>query len=105
MIKELFPYCQYGNTPHFRYYIFFVEECIMNEKYEGYTAGRCEVRVDEEQYSINEFRYLTNKKSFYWFRDLVECRHFNIIGLFIIKSILKYYYYETFTRDTKKSKR
>jgi hypothetical protein len=92
MLKELFPYCQYGNTPHFRYYIFFVEECIMNEKYEGYTAGRCEVRVDEEQYSINEFRYLTNKKSFWKFRDLVECRHFNIIGLFIIKSILKYVY-------------
>lgn len=97
MIKELFPYCQYGNTPHFRYYIFFVEECIMNEKYEGYTAGRCEVRVDEEQYSINEFRYLTNKKSFWKFRDLVECRHFNIIGLFIIKSILKYYYYDNKT--------
>lgn len=97
MIKELFPYCQYGNTPHFRYYTFFVEECIMNEKYEGYTAGRCEVRVDEEQYSINEFRYLTNKKSFCKFRDLVECRHFNIIGLFIIKSILKYYYYDNKT--------
>lgn len=94
MLKELFPYCQYGNTPHFRYYIFFVEECIMSDAYKGYTAGRCEVRVDEEQYSINEFRYFTNKKSFYWFRDLVEFRHFNIIGLFIIKSILKYYYYE-----------
>ena len=91
MIKELLPYKQY-NGWHFRYYIGFVEEIIMNEKYFNYIAGRCEVRVDEEQYAINEYRFFTNKKSFYKFRDLVECRHYNIISLWIIKLVLKYYY-------------
>lgn len=92
IIKELFPYKQYGGKYHFRYYIFFVEEGIRNENYFGYTGGRCEVRVDEEQYSINEYRFLTNKKSFYWFANLVECRYYNAIGLRIIKLIIKYLY-------------
>jgi len=76
-IKELLPYKQYHG----------------NKQFYGFTAGRCEVRVDEEQYSINEYRFLTNKKSFYRFSNLVECRHYNIIGLWIIKMILKYYYH------------
>ena len=79
IIKELLPYKQYGGKYHFRYYIFFVSEGIRNERYFGYEGGRCEVRVDEEQYSINEYRYLTNKKSFYKFADFVECKYYNDI--------------------------
>lgn len=95
MLKELFPYKQYGGKYHFRYYVFFVQELVQNPDYFDYTAGRCEVRVDESAYSINEFRYFTNKKSFWRFKEYVECKYFNIIGLFIIKFILKHYYYET----------
>ena len=94
MLKELLPYKQYGGKYHFRYYVFFVEEGIQNPKYFGFTAGRCEVRVDESAYSIDEFRYFTKKKSFWAFRDYVECKYFNIIGLWVIKLILKYYYRE-----------
>lgn len=93
MYNELFPYKQYDGW-HFRYYVYFVWEGIRNEQYFDYVAGRCEVRVDEEQYSINEYRYLTKKKSFFKFADFIECRHYNAIGLWIIKMILKYYYYE-----------
>jgi hypothetical protein len=95
MLKELFPYKQYGGRYQFRYYVSFVEEGIMNPDYFEYTAGRCEVRVDESAYSIDEFRYLTKKKSFWTFRDYVECKYFNIIGLWLIKFILKHYYYDT----------
>ena len=101
IIKELLPYKQYGGKYHFRYYIFFVEEGIRNENYFGYTGGRCEVRVDEEQYSINEYRFLTNKKSFYWFTNLVECKYYNAIGLLIIKLIIKYLYHETYKHSIK----
>ena len=58
-------------------------------------VGRCEVRIDEEQYAINEYRFLTDKKVLGWFRDLTECHYYNIIGLWIIKLIIKYYYYDT----------
>lgn len=90
-MKELFPYKQY-NGWHFRYYISFVEEAIQNHKYFDYTAGRCEVRIDEEQYTISEYRFFTKRKSFWKFRELVECHYYNIIGLLIIKLILKYVY-------------
>lgn len=93
-LKELFPYPQYGGKWHFRYYVSFVEEGIMNQDYFGYVGGRCEVRVDEEQYAIKEYRYLTNKKSFFQFANFVECKHYNIIGLWLIKMMLKYYYHE-----------
>ena len=98
MLKELLPYKQYDGR-HFKYYIYFVQECIMNENYFDYTAGRCEVRIDEEQYSINEYRYFTNKKSFYKFANFVECKYYNVIGLHIIKLILKYYYYSSFKKE------
>ena len=90
-MKELFPYKQY-NGWHFRYYISFVEEAIQNPKYFCYTAGRCEVDIDEKQFSIDEYRFFTKKKSFKKFRELVECHYYNIIGLFIIKLIIKYVY-------------
>jgi len=95
MLKELFPYKQYDNHRHFKYYIFYVEECVLNHNYFGMEGGRCEVRIDEEQYAINEYRFLTDKKSWVWFRDLTECHYYNIIGLWIIKLIIKYYYYDT----------
>ena len=91
IIKELFPYKQ-CNKYHFRYFVSFVEEGIMNPKYQGYTGGRCEVIINEERYAIDEYRFLTNKKSFYKFVDLVDFKHYNVIGLWIIKLILKYYY-------------
>jgi len=91
ILKELFPYKQYKETKC-RYYICFVEECILNEKFIGYTGGRCEIRVDEEQYAIREYRFLTNKKSFYKFANFIECKHYNIIGLHLIRLILKYCY-------------
>lgn len=94
LIKELFPYKQYGGKRRLRYYVFFVEEGIQNPKYFGFTAGRCEVRVDESAYSIDEFRYFTEKQSFWRFREYIECKYYNIIGLLLIKFILKHYYYE-----------
>ena len=95
ILKELFPYPQYEGKWHFRYYIAFTDEGIMNPEYFGYRGGRLEVMTEERQYPINEYRFLTNKKSFNWFSNLVECRHYNVIGLHIIKLILKYKYYET----------
>jgi hypothetical protein len=94
MIKELLPYPQYKNKWHFKYWITFTGEAILNPKFTDYTGGRLEVYIDKEQYAINEYRFLTNKKSFWIFRDLVECRHVNIIGLYIIKLIIKHYYYD-----------
>ena len=94
-MKELLPYPQYNNKWNFRYYVSFREEGIRNEKYFGYSGGRLEVYVDEEQYSINEYRFLTNKRSFRYFRNLIGCRHFNIIGLRLIKYILYNFYNDT----------
>ena len=52
-----------------RYWLNFTEEFIMNPKYEGYVAGRIEVHVKSEPYSIDEIRYFTNKPDFYKFRE------------------------------------
>ena len=59
IVKELFPYPQYENRWHFKYFITFTEECI-NERYLGVR-----IFTDEEQYNIDEFRVLTKSKSFY----------------------------------------
>jgi len=91
-MKEIFPYHQYLNKWRFRYLTTFTEECIMNERWFGYSGGRLEVYVEEEQYDIDEYRFLTNKKSFRYFRNLIECRHFNVIGLRLIKYILYKFY-------------
>ena len=77
ILKELFPYKQYGGKYHFRYYVFFCQRGNTKTlNYFDYDAGRCEVRVDEEQYSIDEFRYLTKKKIILDFRDYIECKYF-----------------------------
>lgn len=89
--KELFPHPQFENK-HFRYFVSFVEEMIMNDNWPGYVGGRCEVFIDEEQWNIHEYRFFTNKKSFYKFRNFVDFNHYNIIGLWLIKTILYYYY-------------
>ena len=95
ILHELLPYKQYENHWKFRYYIDYVGEAVLNPNYFGCVGGRCEVRIDEEQYAITEFRFLTDKQSFWKFRDLTECHYYNIVGLWIIKLILKYYYYDT----------
>ncbi len=94
IVKELFPYPQYENRWHFKYFITFTEECIMNERYFGYWGGRLEVFTDEEQYNIDEFRVLTKSKSFYRLKNFLECRHLNIIGLLLVKYLLKMFYCE-----------
>jgi len=95
-MKELFPYPQYKGKWHFRYFVIFTEEAIGNKKYLGYSGGRLEVYADKDGYSIKEYRFLTNKRSFGCFRNLIECRHVNIIGLRLIKYILYNFYHDTF---------
>jgi len=95
ILKELFPYKHLDGRYYFRYYINYVSEGVLNHHYFGMEGGRCEVRVDESQYAIDEYRFLTDRQSWWIFRDLTECRNYNIIGLWIIRLILKYYYYDT----------
>lgn len=91
ILKELFPYKQYDEKYKFKYFISFTEECIMNPKYFGYTAGRAEIWEQESEYDVDEYRYLTKKQSFYKFRDFFEFKNVNIIGLFIFRQLIKYY--------------
>ncbi len=53
------------------YFISFVEEfwTDIDPKYKDYVVGRVEVYDDEHDYDIDEIRFLTNKKSWYKFRD------------------------------------
>ena len=43
------------------YFISFTEEGIFNPDYLNYIGGRIEIYVEEEQYAINEIRFLTKK--------------------------------------------
>lgn len=92
MLKELLPYKQFDGKYRYKYFISFVEEGIRNENYFGYTAGRAEIWEQESQYDVDEYRFLTKKQSFYKFRDFWDFRNVNIIGLFIFRLLLKYYY-------------
>src|ERR1035441_931721 len=75
-----------------KYFGYFIGEMIMNPKYNGYRAGRFEVHDEESEYSIDEYRYFTNKKSFKFFDKLVDFKQYNKIELSIIRYILKNYY-------------
>lgn len=54
-----------------QYFLNFVEEGIFNERYieHQYVGGRMEIWVDDQPYAIDEIRFLTNKKSWFEFRD------------------------------------
>lgn len=91
ILKELFPYKQFDGKYRFKYFITFTEEGIQNEKYFGYTGGRAEIFEQESQYDIDEYRYLTKRKSFWGFRDFFEFKNVNIIGLFFFRQLIKYY--------------
>jgi hypothetical protein len=48
------------------YFLSFVEECILNPKWEGYVGGRIEVyEIGSEKYAIEEIRFLTKKLKAY----------------------------------------
>lgn len=59
-MKNLFYLIQYYILNK-KYWLNFVGEFIMNSNYEGYIAGRIEIRDNYNPYSMEEMRYFTNK--------------------------------------------
>lgn len=77
----------------FKYFLTFTEE-FWNGQDPRYTVGRLEIHTDEERFAIEEVRFLTKKKSFYRFREIVDFKHYPLIGVWLIKLIIKLFYYE-----------
>lgn len=58
-------------------FISFVEEAILNPKYEGYIVGRIEVQYPNEAYPLEEIRFFTKDKEYYKFRDEWDMKDIN----------------------------
>ena len=53
-----------------KYYISFIEECVMNPHYQGYIGGRIEVYKRDKPFASHEIRFFTKRiKAFWEFRD------------------------------------
>ena len=53
-----------------KYFISFIEECVMNALYQDYIGGRIEVHKHDEIFSNHEIRFFTKRiKTFGVFRD------------------------------------
>jgi len=52
----------------FDFFLSLLRKCI-NPKYKGYVGGRIEVYTKDSDYAVEEIRFLTNKKSWYKFRE------------------------------------
>ncbi len=71
-------------------FVTFTEEMIMNEYLQGWRGGRFEERVEGYQYSVNEFRVLTDRlKLFRLFCDRFDFKEYNKVGLFLFKIVVK----------------
>lgn len=79
-----------------KYFLSFVEEGIFNERYYSlnYVGGRLEVYSDDSQYAIDEIRFLTNKKSWYKFRDEWDFKDVTPEELEKIEKIIRSKYYK-----------
>lgn len=72
-----------------KYFLSFIEECIMNEKYSGYVGGRIEVYDNESEnpYNIEEIRFFTNKcDKFYAFREAWDFQDVTELQLNMIRN-------------------
>ena len=77
------------------FWISFIEEGILNPKYEGYVGGRVEVYGSESGYATEEMRFFTKDKSFYEFRERYDFVGVDKRGLDRIRKIIKDKYYDT----------
>lgn len=72
------------------YFISFVEEAVLNPKWEGYVGGRVEITGPGDDYPREEIRFLTNKLSeFYRVRDTWDFKEINAGKLEQLRKILK----------------
>ena len=74
-------------------FISFIEECIMNPKYEGFRGGRIEVSFPADHYPSEEIRFFTkNVKDFYDFRELWDMTEVSEEELNLIRNTVKKLY-------------
>lgn len=69
-----------------KYFLSFVEECIMNPLYQDYIGGRIEVYEKGEPFATKEIRFFT--RSVNKFRDLRnewDMKHVTVDGLKILE--------------------
>lgn len=57
-----------------RYFLNIVEECIMNNTFEGFRAGRIEIHDEKKDspYAIDEARFILPEEFIDGFRDLFD---------------------------------
>ena len=79
-------------------FISFIEECIMNPKYQGYVGGRIEVSLPEDHYPSEEIRFFTkNVIDFYDFREKWDMKEVTKKQLNTIRNIVKEKFYDKIT--------
>jgi len=71
------------------FWLSFVEEGVLNNSYEGYVGGRVEVYSKGNDYSIEEIRFFTNKKSWNSFRDKWDFKEVTKKELDNLRDIIK----------------
>lgn len=58
-----------------KYFISFIEECVMNPLYRDYMGGRIEVHEQDAQFSTREIRFFTkDMKKFRAYREYWDMR-------------------------------
>ena len=76
------------------YYVSFVEEGIFDPKYKDYSGGRVEVWTQWSEYDIDEYRFFTDDREFYGFRDKWDLKNLSYFGLRKLKKIIEEKYNE-----------
>ena len=81
-----------------RYFLSFVEEAVMNPRYEGYVAGRMEVYDDDANagpYASREVRFFTRDQcGFYEFRNKWDFKNVSKRRLAKISADIQLRFYE-----------
>ena len=70
-----------------KYFLSFVEECIMNPLYQDYLGGRIEVYEEGEPFATKEIRFFTRSvRKFSDFREYWDMRNVSVKELKIVEA-------------------
>jgi hypothetical protein len=76
------------------FWLSFIEEGVLNPKYEGYVGGRVEVYDNKSEWAIEEIRFWTKDKGWYKFREKWDFRGVTKRQLDRLRATIKRKYYD-----------